>query len=136
MLRRHLDVAVFQPVIDLVLDAQVGKVDLVLEVREVMFERPLTDFVGRPIGVAVVVVTVPITLVEPLLVLTLELVVEDDAFDARAAWVGVARPFVTRAISALRTTRQAGREQPPNRVRGRRLGKTGGLFTPRFLCRR
>jgi hypothetical protein len=50
-----------------------------------MFEGPLVDFFGRPIGVAVVVITVPVALVEPLLVLTLELVVEEDAFNACAA---------------------------------------------------
>ena len=53
VLRRHLDVAVFQPAIELVLDAQVGEVDLVLELRELMFERPLADLFGRSIGVAV-----------------------------------------------------------------------------------
>ena len=50
-----------------------------------MFARPLANLLGRSIGVAVVVVTVPITFVEPLLVLMLELVVEEDAIDARAA---------------------------------------------------
>lgn len=43
VVRRHLDIAVFQPVIELVLDAQVGKVDLVVEVRQVMFQRPLAS---------------------------------------------------------------------------------------------
>jgi hypothetical protein len=36
-----------------------------------MFERPLADLFGRPIGMAVVVVMVAITLMEPLLALTL-----------------------------------------------------------------
>lgn len=85
MVRRYLDVAVFQPVIELVLDAQVGKVDLVVELRQVMFQRPLANFIGCSIGMAGVVVTVLVALVEPLLVLTLGLVVEDDAFDACAA---------------------------------------------------
>jgi hypothetical protein len=82
MLRRHLDVPVSQPAIQLVLDAQVEDVDLVVEVGQVMFLRPLADCFGRPIGVALVVATVAIALVEPLLVLTLELVVEDDPIDS------------------------------------------------------
>ena len=66
----------------LVLDADVGKVDLVIEVRQVVFVRPFPNLIGRAIGVAVVVVVVLVALVEPALILALQLVVEDDALDA------------------------------------------------------
>jgi hypothetical protein len=70
-------------------------VDLVIEVREVVFVRPLADFVVGPIRVPIVVIATAIPLVEPRLVLTLELVVEDDPVNPSAA-VGEAfrRPFV------------------------------------------
>jgi hypothetical protein len=50
-----------------------------------VFVRPFLDLVRVAIGPTIAIVTVPITLVEPLLVLTLELVVELDALDMRAA---------------------------------------------------
>ena len=59
--------------------------ELVIEVRQVVFERPVADFVCGAVRVAVVVVAVAIALVQPLLIVTLELVVEDDAIDTRAA---------------------------------------------------
>ncbi len=68
----------------LVLDADVGEVDLVVEVRQVVFVRPFANLIRRAIGVSVVVVVVFVALVEPALVLALELVVEDDALDVRA----------------------------------------------------
>jgi len=40
----------------LVLDADVRKVDLIIEVGQVVFVGPLANLIGRPIGVAVVVV--------------------------------------------------------------------------------
>ena len=83
---RDLDILVLPPSIGLlVFDAQVREMDLVIEVREVVVVRPFLDLVRFAIGPTIAVVTVPITLVEPLLVLTLELVVEFDAVNACAA---------------------------------------------------
>ena len=65
--------------------------DLLIEVREVVFERPLFDFPRVTIRVSVVVVAIPIALVEPLLVLALELVVQDDALDVGVAFVQALR---------------------------------------------
>src|SRR5713101_185934 len=80
---RDLDILVIPPPIGLlVFDAQVREMDLVIEVREVVFVRPFLDLVRVAIGPTIAVVTVPITLVEPLLVLTLELVVEGHPIDA------------------------------------------------------
>ena len=50
-----------------------------------MSESPFLDLVWVAIGVAVVVVAVAIALMEPLLVVALELVVLDHALDSRAA---------------------------------------------------
>ena len=46
---------------------------------------PVANLIGRPIGVAVVVLVVLVPLVEPPLVISLELVVEDDTLDVCAA---------------------------------------------------
>jgi hypothetical protein len=59
-----------------VLDADVREVDLIIEVGQVVFVSPLANLVGCPIGVAVVIVVVLVALVQPPLVLALELVVE------------------------------------------------------------
>src|SRR3954466_648096 len=66
-----------------VFNAQVREVHVLVEVRQGMFERPFPDPSRVTIRVAIVIVTLPITLVEPFLVLALELVVEDHAFDLR-----------------------------------------------------
>jgi hypothetical protein len=84
--RSYLDVLATPPAIRLfVLDSGVREVHLVVEVRQVMFLSPLADLIRRSIGVTVVVVVVAVALVKPALVLALELVVEHDAIDARAA---------------------------------------------------
>jgi hypothetical protein len=67
----------------LVLDANVGEVDLVIEVRQVVLVGPIANLIRRAIGMAVVVVVVLVPLVEPPLVLALQLVVEEDALDVR-----------------------------------------------------
>ena len=59
--------------------------DLLVEVREVVFERPLLNLPLVAIRVSVIVVAIPIALVEPLLVLALELVVEKHTLDMDVA---------------------------------------------------
>ena len=99
MLRRDLDIVVVPaPAGFLVFDAQIGEVHLVIEVRQVVLARPFADLVVGPIGVSVVIGTVAIALVEPLLVLTLELVVENDPFDARITLRQPLRRAFVRAI--------------------------------------
>ena len=86
MLRRHLDVVVVPPAVRfLILDARIGKVQLVIEVRELVLDRPGADLLVGPIGMSVVIVAVAVPLMQPSLVVTLELVIEDDAIDACAA---------------------------------------------------
>lgn len=69
----------------LILDAEIGEVNLVVEVRQAVLDGPLANFSRRAIRVAVVVAAVAVMLVEPALILALEFVVEDDAIDVRAA---------------------------------------------------
>ena len=86
MLRRDLDVVVVPSTIRLlVLNPEIREMDFVIEVRQVVFACPTLDFLCRPVGVSVVVVAVPIALMQPALVLTLELMVEHDSFELRAA---------------------------------------------------
>jgi hypothetical protein len=61
--------------------------DLVIEVRQVMLHRPKTDLILVSIGMTVVVVPLGIVLVQPLLIVPLQLVVEDDAVNSRALFV-------------------------------------------------
>ena len=82
----HLDVHVVPASVGLlVLDARIRKMDLLVEVRQVVLAGPFLDLVRVAIGVAVVVVAVAIVLMEPLLVVALELVVQNDPIDPRAA---------------------------------------------------
>jgi hypothetical protein len=84
--RDHLDVLASAAAIRLfVLDANVRKVQLVIEVRQLVLARPLPNLIGCAIRVPAVVVVVFAALVQPPLVLALELVVENDALDLRAA---------------------------------------------------
>lgn len=82
----HLDIHVIHSAVGvLVLDACVRKMHLIIEVRQVVLARPFFDLVLVAVGMAVVVVAVPIPLVQPLLVVALELVVQNDPIDARVA---------------------------------------------------
>src|SRR5438045_2184605 len=77
-----LDVfALVTPVDVFVFDAEIGEVNLVVEVGKVVRRRPFFDLVLVAIGPSVTA----IALVQPLLVFALELVVENDALDAPAA---------------------------------------------------
>lgn len=82
----------------LVLDADVRKMDLVIEVRQVVLVRSVANPIGRAIRMAVVVVVVLVPLVEPALVLALQLVVEDDALDVRTAVQETVLGLFVRAI--------------------------------------
>jgi hypothetical protein len=81
-----LDVDVIVAPIELfVLDPHIRKVQLLIEIGQVVLERPLCNLARVAIGMSVVVGMIAIVLMEPPLVVALELVVEHDAFDACAA---------------------------------------------------
>jgi hypothetical protein len=80
----HVAVEVVSVGVEIV-DPNVRKVDVPVEVREVVFERPSFDLTLRPVGSAIGIRVAAIALVEPLLILAFELVVECDVVDAIAA---------------------------------------------------
>jgi hypothetical protein len=69
----------------LILDARVREMHLFVEVRQVVFACPFANLVGRPIGSSVAVVVILVALVQPTLILALELVIQHDTIHARAA---------------------------------------------------
>lgn len=86
VLGRDLDVLVVLVSVPVaIFDSQIGEVDLLIEVRKVVLMCPFADLFVRPIRMAVVVGPVAIAFVKPALVVTLEFVVEKDAFDLRVA---------------------------------------------------
>jgi len=80
----HLDVFVMVASVQLLLDTEVGEVNRLIEVRQVVFVGPGFDFAGVQIRSPVAVRPPAIRLLQPLLVLALEFVLEDDAADVRA----------------------------------------------------
>ena len=85
--RYDLDVLALPAAIRLlVLDADIGEMDLFVEVRQVVFVGPFANLIRRAIRMSVVVVMVLVSLVEPALVLALEFVVQNDALDVGAAF--------------------------------------------------
>lgn len=81
----HFDVQVILASIDVaILDPTVRKVHLSIEERQVVIVRPLRDLALVAIGPAVSIWSVAITLVEPLLVLALQLVVQPHPLDLQA----------------------------------------------------
>jgi hypothetical protein len=72
--------------------------DLVVEVRQVVFGRPDPNLLLGPIVVPVVVVTIAVVVVQPFLIVALELVVEDDPLDSRATLVQALSGFQIGAV--------------------------------------
>jgi hypothetical protein len=78
MLGHHLDVLVMLAAIEHVLDAEVGEMDVVAEVRQVVFGGPALDVARVAIGPPIAVGATAIGFLEPILILTFEFLVEDD----------------------------------------------------------
>jgi hypothetical protein len=86
MLGHDFDVVVIPPAVRLlVFDAQIGKMDLVIEVRKVVFASPLANLVLAPIRFVVGVSPPSVARMQPRLIVALELVVEDDSTDVCTA---------------------------------------------------
>jgi hypothetical protein len=71
----------------LVLDAEIRKVKVAVEERQAVVLGPPRDLTLIAVMVAIVVVAVVIVFMEPVLVLALEFVVQDDALDLRVAFL-------------------------------------------------
>src|SRR5205085_3931796 len=67
----------------LVLDADIRKVNLIVEVRELVLPSPFLDLLDRVIGSAVAVAVAAIASLQKPLVLAFQLAIELDAQDAR-----------------------------------------------------
>ncbi|OFW25018.1 MAG: hypothetical protein A3G21_16370 [Acidobacteria bacterium RIFCSPLOWO2_12_FULL_66_21] len=85
MLRGDLDVDVILVAVDVaILDAAVGEMDLVVEVRQVMVVRPLLGLARVTVRPSIGVRPAPVTFVKPPLVLALQLVVQPNTLDLQA----------------------------------------------------
>jgi hypothetical protein len=93
-----LDILMTVTSVQFVLDAEIGEVNAVVEVRQVVLTRPAFDFASVPIRSSVAVGTSAIVLLEPFLVLALELVVEYDAPNLPAL---LAEPFLFPQVGAI-----------------------------------
>ncbi len=94
----HLDVLVPVASLELVFDAEVWKVDVPVEVGQVVFARPLFDLARIAIGTAVTIRTAAVRRLRPFLVFTLEVAIEDDAANAGSL---LAQPFVLSHVGAI-----------------------------------
>jgi hypothetical protein len=81
--REQLDVLTELPAIDFVLDAVVGEVHMVVEVRQIVFARPVSDLVLVATGPAVTVGAVSVVLLQELLVFALQVLFENDTPDLK-----------------------------------------------------
>ncbi len=77
--REQLHVLVPLASVDLVLDAEVGEVHLVIEVRQVVLQSPVADFVLVSVGPAVALGSVAVVVLQERLVLALQVLFEHDA---------------------------------------------------------
>src|SRR5947208_1234581 len=83
VLRDDLDVFVMVTPVQLVFDAEVGEVDRPIEVGQVVFARLCFNLADVPTRSAVAVWPAAIRLLQPSLVLALELLLEHHAMDVR-----------------------------------------------------
>ena len=96
----NLDVFVADvAVLILVFDPGVGEVDAAVEEREVVLACPGLNLFRRAVRPAVAVGPSPVPLLQELLVVTLQLVVEDDAPDVSAAGTEALLGALVRAIN-------------------------------------
>jgi hypothetical protein len=77
-----LDVQMIVAAIELlVLDTDIREMDLLVEIRELMFTSPICNLLRDSIGAAATLVAVTIVLVQPPLIRPFEFVVEDNTLD-------------------------------------------------------
>ena len=79
MRRKKLDVLVKLSAIELILDSVVGEMNLIVEVRQIVFTRPATDLVLVATRAAVAVGATAVGLLQELLVIALQVLFKDDA---------------------------------------------------------
>ena len=85
--------------------AQIRKVDVPVEERQIVLVRPLLDLSRIPVWTPISVGPIAVSIVEKLLVLAFELVVEDDAMNPHVLFLqALSRPHV--GGKKLRVVRQ------------------------------
>jgi hypothetical protein len=98
VLRDHFDVFVTVTPIELVLETEIGKMNRLVEVRQVVFARPFLDFSRVPIGSTVAVWAAAVVFLEKALVLSLQIVLQYHAPDLRAL---LAQTFLGTQVGAI-----------------------------------
>ena len=81
VLREHLDVPVMVTAIDVVLDAKVGEVHAIIEVRQFVVLRPSANLFVVAVRPPVTIGPVAVVVLEEGLVIPLEVLFEDDTAD-------------------------------------------------------
>src|SRR5437667_3175273 len=92
------DVLMMVASVQFVLDAEVREVDRLIEVRQVVFARPAVNLVRVAIRSSVAVGPAAIVLLQPFLILALELLLENNPMDLRAL---LAQAFLLAQIGAI-----------------------------------
>src|SRR5262245_20628302 len=98
VLRDHLDVFVASTSVPLVLDSEIGEVHALVKVRQVVLASPLLDLAFVAIGSPVAVGAAAVVLLQPLLILTLQFLFEDDAAHFSTL---LAEPFLLAQVGAI-----------------------------------
>ncbi len=101
--REQLDVLMELPAIDLVLDAVIREVHLVVQVRQIVLARPVTDLILVAARAAVAVRSVAVVVLQKLLVLALQVLLQNDASNLDV-WVLVSKAgfFLTKRRVEIR----------------------------------
>jgi len=122
------DVPMMVAAVELLLDPEVGKVDALVEVGQVVRARPFFDLVLVAVGSPVAVRPAAIVLLQPFLVLALQFLFEDDSLNVRAL---VAQALLLAQIGAIElcVMRQLAVGSRPRRrfARASDRGRGGGL---------
>lgn len=79
--REHLDILMALAAVGLVLDAEVGEVDAVVKIRQVVVFRPAADLLLGAVRPSVAVGPVAVVVLQELLILPLQILFKHDAVD-------------------------------------------------------
>ena len=90
MRREQFHVLMELPAIHLVLDPVVGEMNVVIEVRQIVFARPVPDLVLVAARPAVAIRAVAVVVLQELLVVPLQVLLENDASNLEV-WVLVSK---------------------------------------------
>jgi hypothetical protein len=81
VLREHLDILMALAAVDLVLDAEVGEVDAIVEVWEFVFSRPAANFLVWSVRSSIAVGPLAVVVLQELLILPFQVLSKHNAVD-------------------------------------------------------